>query len=156
MTAKAKSILFICMGNICRSPSAEAVFKAKAKASGLDVISDSAGTIGHHQGASPDHRAKAAGESRGYNFEGLKARKVVASDFKRFDLLLAMDQQNYEDLRAICPDEYLDKIKLMLSYGSLGHIEVPDPYYGGTKGFERVLDLLEDACDGLIAQLCEC
>lgn len=150
MVNKVQSVLFVCMGNICRSPTAEAVFKVKAEEAGFTIKSDSAGTIGYHQGTSPDPRAQAAGELRGYGFSGLKARKIVESDFENFDLILVMDNQNMEDLTVICPPEHLGKIKLMLSYGTSSLSEVPDPYYGGAKGFEVVLNLLEDACDGLI------
>ncbi|RCU52720.1 MULTISPECIES: low molecular weight protein-tyrosine-phosphatase [Corallincola] len=150
MVSKVQSVLFVCMGNICRSPTAEAVFKVKAEEAGFNIKSDSAGTIGYHQGTSPDPRAQAAGELRGYFFTGLKARKIVASDFQEFDLILVMDNQNMDDLAEICPPEYREKIKLMLSYGTSSLSEVPDPYYGGAKGFEVVLNLLEDACDGLI------
>ncbi|GAA5217831.1 low molecular weight protein-tyrosine-phosphatase [Corallincola platygyrae] len=153
MALEVNSILFVCMGNICRSPSAEAVFKAKAQALGIEVTSDSAGTIGYHQGTPPDPRASAAATLRGYSCEGFVARKVEAEDFEKFDLILAMDQQNLDDLIGRCPEQYQDKVQLMLSYGSSNIVEVPDPYYGGAKGFEVVLDLLEEACDGLLRQL---
>ncbi|WP_448213951.1 low molecular weight protein-tyrosine-phosphatase [Colwellia sp. MEBiC06753] len=148
------SILFVCMGNICRSPTAEAVFKEKAKQAGLSLTIDSAGTIGAHSKEKPDHRAQKAGFDRGYRFDGIRARKVVTKDFEQFDLVLAMDHQNLKDLTAIAPAQHLDKVKLFLDYAeNFDESEVPDPYYGGAGGFKFVLDLVEDASDGLIRQL---
>ncbi|QOL24836.1 low molecular weight phosphotyrosine protein phosphatase [Thalassotalea sp. LPB0316] len=146
-----QSVLFVCMGNICRSPTAEAVFRKKAHDKGLMITIDSAGTIGAHAREKPDHRAVKAGEARGYDFSGIKARKVASKDFESFDLILAMDNDNFENLQAIAPDQYRDKVKLFLSYGSeFDDTEVPDPYYGGAGGFRYVLDLVEDASNGLI------
>ena len=147
-----KSILFICMGNICRSPSAEAVFRQKAQALSLTI--DSAGVIGSHAREKPDHRAQKAGIARGYSFDKIKARKVTVQDFEKFDLILAMDQQNIKDLIKIAPSNLQYKIQLFLDYAeNFDEQEVPDPYYGGAKGFQFVLDLVEDASDGLIKQL---
>lgn len=148
------SILFICMGNICRSPSAEAVFRHKVKAQGLSLKIDSAGTVGAHAKEKPDHRAQKMAAERGYSFDGIKARKVTVKDFEEFDLILAMDNANLKDLLAIAPEHLQHKAMLFLDF-SLNHeeTEVPDPYYGGANGFRFVLDLVEDASDGLLAQM---
>ncbi|SEL06540.1 protein tyrosine phosphatase [Colwellia chukchiensis] len=146
------SILFVCMGNICRSPTAEAVFRTQAKA--LPLTIDSAGTLGSHAREKPDHRAQKAGLARGYNFDKIKARKVTVQDFEKFDLILAMDQQNIKDLLKVAPQEFQYKIQLFLDYAdNFQESEVPDPYYGGAKGFQLVLDLIEDASAGLIKRL---
>lgn len=148
------SVLFVCMGNICRSPSAEAVFIHKAKKKGLKLLIDSAGTISSHAKEKPDHRAIKAGEARGYSFKGLKARKVTDSDFEKFDLILPMDQSNLDYLLKKSPAEYSHKIKLFLEFAeNFEDDEVPDPYYGGARGFQYVLDLVEDASDGLLAKI---
>ena len=139
------------MGNICRSPSAEAVFRHKANKLSLQI--DSAGTIGSHAREKPDHRAQKAGVARGYSFDKMKARKVTAKDFEQFDLILAMDEQNVKDLMKVAP-AITDKVQLFLDYAeNFEDREVPDPYYGGAKGFQYVLDLVEDASDGLIKRL---
>lgn len=149
-----QSVLFVCMGNICRSPTAEAVFRHKIAETGIKLDIDSCGTIGAHAKELPDHRAQKAGTGRGYCFDNLKARKVTKEDFEKFDLILAMDNDNLRDLMSLCPEEYRYKIKLMLSYGSQTEFEeVPDPYYGGAKGFELVLDLVEDASDGIVKKI---
>jgi protein-tyrosine phosphatase len=149
-----KSILFVCMGNICRSPSAEAVFTQKAKAHGLSLKIDSAGTVGAHAKEKPDHRAQKVGVERGYSFDGLKARKVKVDDFERFDLILAMDNDNVQELEKIAPPHLQHKISLFLDFAKNNEeTEVPDPYYGGVNGFRFVLDLVEDASDGLLAQM---
>ena len=146
-------VLFVCLGNICRSPTAEAVFRHKAKTSGLDVFIDSAGTGGWHKGELPDARARETGESRGYSFAGQTARPVIDEDFEVFDFILAMDKRNYHELKARAPESAKSKIELFLSYGATTAREVPDPYYGGPDGFEHVLDLIENAIDGLIASI---
>jgi len=147
-----KSILFVCMGNICRSPCAEAVFRQKAQALSLTI--DSAGTLGSHAREKPDHRAQKAGIARGYCFDKIKARKVTEQDFEKFDLILAMDQQNVKDLMKVAPVGLEYKVQLFLNYAeNFDDTEVPDPYYGGAKGFQFVLDLVEDASDGLIKRL---
>lgn len=147
-----KSILFVCMGNICRSPSAEAVFRQKAQS--LSLIIDSAGIVGSHAREKPDHRAQKAGIARGYSFDNIKARKVTPQDFEKFDMILAMDNQNVKDLLKVAPVGLEDKIQLFLEFAvNFEDQEVPDPYYGGAKGFQYVLDLVEDASDGLIKQL---
>ncbi len=147
------SVLFVCMGNICRSPTGEAVFRLKAHQAGLSIEVDSAGTIAHHQGEGPDPRSRKAGEGRGYSFKGQRARQVVDADFEYFDLILAADISNLGDLRARCPTQYQGKLKLMLSFIDETDQEVPDPYYGAGNGFQVVLDLIEQSCDSLIKQL---
>ncbi|ABK48628.1 protein tyrosine phosphatase [Shewanella sp. ANA-3] len=154
--AKAQSvrrILMVCMGNICRSPTAEAVCRAKIRERRLNIEVDSAGTIDYHQGDHPDSRSMAAGKKRGLSFDGMRARQVIDADFEHFDLILAADNSNLADLRRRCPPEYQYKLKLMLSYSDCDTDEVPDPYYGGTQGFELVLDLLEQSMDALLDQL---
>ena len=149
----AKSILVVCMGNICRSPTGEAILRAKAAQLGIDVNLDSAGTIGYHQGNPPDSRAKAAGEKRGYSFKGIHARKIVSSDFEQFDLILAADRDNLADLVAQCPDHLRYKVQLFLSYSDSDYDEIPDPYYGGDSSFELVLDLIEEASEKILRTL---
>lgn len=150
------SILFVCMGNICRSPTAEAVFRTKAKQAGLRLEIDSAGTIGYHQGATPDMRSRQAGERRGIDFSGIYARRVEDADFERFDLILAADRQNLADLKQRCPTHLHYKLDMILGFGIAEGEEaqeVPDPYYGGDDGFELVIDLLEHSCEALVAEL---
>ncbi|QBY05934.1 low molecular weight phosphotyrosine protein phosphatase [Thalassotalea sp. HSM 43] len=148
------SVLFVCMGNICRSPSAEAVFRQKARAYGFDIEIESAGTIANHVGEQPDPRSQKAGQARGYDFTGIRARKVVVDDFQQFSLILAMDNDNLRGLMKLAPEEHQHKVKLFLDYAdNYEHREVPDPYYGGSRGFELVLDLIEDASDGLLNKI---
>jgi protein-tyrosine phosphatase len=147
------SVLFVCMGNICRSPTAEAVFRKHLSDAGLEGIvhADSAGTHAYHVGNKPDRRARAAAEGRGYSLEQIRARCVADMDFESFDFILAMDNDNLEALRGASGDEHRDKISLFLDFAeSVTVTEVPDPYYGGTLGFERVLDLIEEASAGLL------
>ncbi len=146
-------ILIVCMGNICRSPTGEAVLKAKAKQLGVLVEVDSAGTIGYHQGGLPDERARAAGEKRGYSFAGIRARKVIDSDFEQFDYILAADGANLEDLMLRCPKSHQHKLSLFLSHSPSSYEEIPDPYYGGDQGFELVLDLIEQASEQFLLTL---
>lgn len=148
-----KKILIVCLGNICRSPTGEAVLRTKAKQMGVDVEIDSAGTINNHQGHSPDKRAQQAGESRGYSFKGITSRQIITTDFDKFDLILAADNNNIKDLKAVCPKHFHYKIKLLLSYAQGEQNEIPDPYYGGQDGFELVLDLLEQASTNLLQEL---
>ncbi|MFD2177369.1 low molecular weight protein-tyrosine-phosphatase [Veronia pacifica] len=147
------SVLVVCMGNICRSPTGEAVLKKLAADRGVDILVDSAGTINYHQGSSPDPRSVAAGEARGYSFSGMHARQVEQSDFARFDLILAADRDNLNDLLRQCPAEYRHKVTLFLSHGNSETDEVPDPYFGGSRGFENVLDLIEDAAESILDKL---
>ncbi len=148
-------LLFVCLGNICRSPTAEAVMRKLAARHNVALTVDSAGTYAGHKGEVPDSRSRIAGERRGYNFAGIKARPVIDSDFGDFDLILAMDNSNLADLQRRCPRQYQHKLKLLLSYGDSGVAEVPDPYYGGPQGFERVLDLVEEACGQLLSQIAQ-
>ena len=148
-------VLFVCLGNICRSPTAHAVFRQKVKGSRFNIEIDSAGTAGYHIGATPDKRSAKHGKARGYDFSELYARAVKPTDFEHYDFILAMDYSNYTDLQARCPAEFKSKIQLFLDFASSfpEHDEVPDPYYGGAKGFEYVLDLVEDASNGLLKRL---
>lgn len=148
-----KKILIVCLGNICRSPTGEAVLRATANKMGVSVEIDSAGTINNHQGNPPDKRAQQAGELRGYSFKGITSRQIIASDFEKFDLILAADNSNIADLKAICPDHLHYKIELFLSYSQSEQTEIPDPYYGGQAGFELVLDLLQQASKNLLQRL---
>ena len=146
-------VLFVCMGNICRSPTAEGVFKAMVASDGLDdrIESDSAGTHGYHNGSPPDHRTIAAAKGRGYDLTPLRARRVSAADFSAFDLVLAMDSENHAALRHLCPPLHKDRLKLFLEFApDLNDQDVPDPYYGNRDGFEHVLDLAEAGSKGLI------
>ncbi|WP_162940951.1 low molecular weight protein-tyrosine-phosphatase [Photobacterium salinisoli] len=147
------SVLLVCMGNICRSATAEAVLRAKAVKAGVELDIDSAGTIGFHEGKRPDSRSRAAGEARGYSFAGIRARQISVGDFDKFDLILVADRQNLSDLTAICPAEHLSKLSLLLDFSDAEEEEVPDPYYGGEEGFEHVLDLIETAADKIVASL---
>ncbi|MDQ2043199.1 low molecular weight phosphotyrosine protein phosphatase [Pseudoalteromonas sp. 20-92] len=148
-----KKILVVCLGNICRSPTAEAVLKARAKKLGVNVKVDSAGTIGYHEGKTSDSRSMAAGEKRGYSFKGIYSRKVRTSDFTEFDLILAADTQNLADLTAQCPEYLQYKLALFLEFGEQSVSAIPDPYYGGDDGFENVLDLIEAASDKILSKI---
>jgi protein-tyrosine phosphatase len=151
-----RSILFVCTGNICRSPTAEGVFRRHVANAGLAkrIAADSAGTHGYHVGEPPDVRSQAAARRRGYDLSGLRARRLSPEDFTRFDLLLAMDRDHHEILVRLAPLSAGHKVRMMMSYARRStHKEVPDPYYGGPGGFELVLDLLEDASEGLLEAL---
>ncbi|MDC5821141.1 low molecular weight phosphotyrosine protein phosphatase [Vibrio europaeus] len=148
-----KKLLVVCMGNICRSPTGEAILRAKSQQLGIPVEVDSAGTIGYHQGNPPDSRSKAAGERRGYSFKGICSRKVVSGDFEDFDLILAADRDNFADLIQQCPQHLQHKVKLFLDYSDSEYDEIPDPYYGGDAGFELVLDLIEEASENVLKSL---
>ncbi len=152
----AQQVLFVCMGNICRSPTAEAVFRdiVRREGRGIDIVVDSAGTHAYHVGESPDSRAIAAARRRGIEMQDLRARVVSREDFLRFDLVLAMDEENLAHLVRIAPASQRQRIQLLLDYApGSGMREVPDPYYGGASGFEQVLDLVEEAAHGLLAAL---
>lgn len=149
-------ILFVCMGNICRSPTAEGVFRhvLKARAPDLDIEIDSAGTHDYHVGEPPDRRAIEAARRRGVDLSALRARTVAASDFERYDLILAMDDENFAELRRRAPSRYRERVRLIMEYApAAASRHVPDPYYGGAQGFEDVLDLLEEAAEGLLKHL---
>ena len=151
-------ILFVCLGNICRSPTAEGVMRHKLVAAGLgaDVDVESAGTGGWHVGHPPDERATAAAAARGITLES-RAQRFEPGHFDAFDPILAMDRQNLADLRALAPDgTAAGKLRLFREFDPAAvasELDVPDPYYGGERGFEDVLDMVERACDGLIAEL---
>lgn len=156
LNGKIHRILFVCMGNICRSPTAEGVARALAERHGVHGVFefDSAGTHGYHVGSTPDARTRKAAEQRGYDLSPLRARQVNPYDFVRFDRILAMDRDNLELLKQACPEEHQAKLGLFLEFGTrFPEDEVPDPYYGGEEGFELVLDLIEDAAQGLITRL---
>lgn len=150
------SVLFVCTGNICRSPTAEGIFQklvVDAGAAGL-IFADSAGTHGYHVGEPPDPRAQEAAARRGYDLSGLRARRVQQEDFRRFDLVLAMDREHQSILARMARPSSGHKLQLMMSYARrFSQDEVPDPYYGGPRGFELVLDMLEDASQGLLEAL---
>lgn len=150
------NILVVCMGNICRSPTAEAVLRHKLRDAGLhDAVKvDSAGTHAWHAGSPPDARSVAHAARRGYDLSGLRAREVVEADFDQFDLILAMDWDNLALLEERCPPPYRRKLGRLTEHCRLHDSPVvPDPYAGGAQGFEEVLDLVEDACDGLVTML---
>ena len=154
MSSPRVRVLMVCLGNICRSPTAEAVLRKKAHDAGLDdrVEVDSAGTADYHVDSPPDRRAVAHGERRGLAMKHLRGRQVGRDDFDRFDFILAMDEDNLANLRRIRPPGSRAKVALLLSYApGAGGREVPDPYGGGAEGFETVLDLVESATEGFIA-----
>jgi protein-tyrosine phosphatase len=151
-------ILFVCMGNICRSPTAEGVFRQRVseQAPHLGIEIDSAGTHDYHVGEPPDRRSIAAAARRGIDLRSLRARQVADADFAHFDLILAMDRLNHVTLLDRSPAPFHDRIRLFLEYApATGMEDVPDPYYGGPTGFEQVLDLVEEASAGLITELLE-
>lgn len=149
-------VLFVCLGNICRSPTAQGVFEHLVKRRNLqDQISiDSAGTHAYHVGEQPDPRSQSAARSRGVDLSTQRARRVVTEDFERFDYILAMDRSNYENLKNMCEPDHLSKVYLFMQFAEHWKIdEVPDPYYGGSQGFERVLDMVEAASEGLLEDI---
>ena len=151
-------VLFVCMGNICRSPTAEGVFRQRVEQAGLKkhIQIDSAGTHNYHAGGRPDQRSQKVAQQRGYNLSALRARKVQSKDFEIFDYILAMDRANLDDMLVECPEQFKAKMKLFLGFASgATESEVPDPYYGGPRGFDWVLDLVEQASDGLLQQIVE-
>ncbi len=150
-------VLFVCMGNICRSPTADAVFTQQVKTAGLDeiIVVDSAGTHDYHIGGSPDRRAQETARQRGYEMHNLRAREVHPNDFADFDYILAMDNDNLANLKRCCPAQYHHKLALLMQYCKASHLgdEVGDPYYGGDQGFEDVLDMVEMATKGLLEHI---
>ncbi|NJN59588.1 MAG: low molecular weight phosphotyrosine protein phosphatase [Leptolyngbyaceae cyanobacterium SL_5_9] len=151
-----QKLLFVCLGNICRSPSAENIMNHLIQREGLSdqIICDSAGTSSYHIGSSPDRRMAAAASKRGITLEG-QARQFHPEDFEKFDLILAMDKENYRDILTLdLKGQYRDKVKLMCNFcRHHADQEVPDPYYGGAEGFNYVIDLLLDACEGLLERM---
>ncbi|AIV61570.1 low molecular weight protein-tyrosine-phosphatase [Burkholderia pseudomallei] len=155
---KSVAICFVCLGNICRSPTAEGVMRHQVAAAGLDgaIEIDSAGTGDWHVGEAPDARAQQAARARGYDLSALRARQIGDADFERFDLMLAMDGANLAALRKRCPPQYRGKVRLLMEFagdGSAG--DIADPYFGGARGFEQMLDQCEAACRGLLDSLRE-
>ncbi len=150
-----KRVLFVCLGNICRSPTAHGVFLHKVIDAGLQaqIEIDSAGTAAWHTGKSPDERSQDFAARRGYDLSALHARQVCEADFYRFDYILAMDRANMDSLAEIAPNDASATVSLLLNFGSSTIEEVPDPYYGGDDGFNAVLDLVEDASEGLLQAL---
>ena len=153
---KRQRVLMVCMGNICRSPTAEGVLRHKLREAGLgDIVEvDSAGTHSYHVGEPPDRRSARHAQRRGYDLSALRARKVSDADFEKFDLILAMDWENLSLLEDQCPPQHRAKLRRLTEFAQR-HASpvVPDPYYSGADGFEAVLDLVEDACDGVVAHL---
>ncbi|OMH25254.1 phosphotyrosine protein phosphatase [Motiliproteus sp. MSK22-1] len=148
--------MFVCLGNICRSPTAHGVFEYKLKQQGLEsqVTVDSAGTSDFHIGGPPDQRSTLAAKKRGYDLSQLRARQACYEDFNRFDYILAMDESNLHDLKDIAPDNSRATLRLFLDFSEGEALrEVPDPYYGGAGGFDRVLDLIERASEGLLKEI---
>ncbi|MCO6453378.1 MAG: low molecular weight phosphotyrosine protein phosphatase [Caldilineales bacterium] len=149
-------VLFVCLGNICRSPTAQAVFEYKVRAAGLEgaIEIDSAGTSAYHIGEQPDRRAQLTARRRGIDMSGQRSRQVSRIDCERFDYILAMDSDNLYDLRRLCSPEQSHKLARFLDFAPQAGIrDVPDPYYGGSSGFENVFDLIEMAADGLLADI---
>ncbi len=149
-------VLFVCTGNICRSPTAEGVFRHLVTSEGLGerVIVDSAGTHGYHVGNKPDRRSMLAAARRGYDLSTLRAREIASTDFADFDYLLAMDRDHLNIMHSSASPEHREKIAMLLDFSRrYGGNEIPDPYYGGPQGFEHVLDLIEDGAEGLLAEI---
>jgi protein-tyrosine phosphatase len=149
-------VLFVCMGNICRSPMAEGTFRHHVRLAGLaeQIDCDSAGTHDYHVGDPPDPRAQLAASRRGYDLSAQRARQVKASDFGEFDYVLAMDKTNLRALERLCPSQYAHKVKFFMDFGADASArEVPDPYSGGPEEFEQVLDMVEQAAQGLLHHL---
>ena len=152
-TQEKVSVLFVCMGNICRSPTAQGVFRKLVEDAGLEELIeiDSCGTHAYHVGKEPDPRARETALRRGLDISDLRARQIQPEDFERFDYILAMDEDNHYALSLICPLEHQEKLQLFMEFAPhWGEREVPDPYYGGETGFEQVFDMVEEAARGLL------
>lgn len=150
------NVLFVCMGNICRSPTAEGVFRRLVQSAHMEkeIHIDSAGTHDYHVGNPPDRRAQQAASQRGYDLSSLRGRQVSPADFARFDYILAMDFDNLANLQRICPEQYSNRVYLLMEFSEkFDAREVPDPYFGGPQGFEQVLDMVEDAAEGLLQRI---
>ena len=149
------SVLFVCMGNICRSPTAEGVFRHMVEQMNTEhqISIDSAGTHAYHVGNPPDTRAQASALKRNIDLSSQRARRVSSDDFTVFDYVIAMDESNKDDLLSICPSGYEDRVHLFLDFADVDESEVPDPYYGQGRGFEIVLDLVENASQGLLKHI---
>jgi len=143
-----KKILFVCTGNICRSPTAEGVLRHLAKDANVPLHVESAGTHDYHVGHAPDQRSQTHARGRGYDLSAQRARQVRKRDFEEFDLIVAMDRGHLEILQDNCPPQHQRKLRMLVQ----GH-DVPDPYYGGVEGFEQVLDMVEAACLGLLSEI---
>ncbi|MBT0569749.1 low molecular weight phosphotyrosine protein phosphatase [Curvibacter sp. CHRR-16] len=153
---QSQSLLFVCMGNICRSPSAHGVMRQLVQQAGLAprIAVDSAATHNYHPGEPPDARSQRHAQQRGYQLADLRARQIRQADFEHHDLILVMDWNNLEHVQALCPPEHAHKLRRLTEFCTRHDSDVvPDPYYGGADGFERVLDLVEDACTGLLAHV---
>ena len=153
---EAKRVLFVCTGNICRSPTAAAVFRARATERGLGTAfqAESAGTTGYHVGEPPDARAQRHASHRGYDMSDQRSRRLEAADFDRFDLILGMDRSHLQRLQEMAPPDAMERVALFLDFApNAGTRDIPDPYYGGGGAFERVLDLIETGVDGLLDHL---
>ena len=150
MRDKRLGVLFVCTGNICRSPTAEAVFRKLVADAGMSeaILTDSAGTHGYHVGEPPDDRTQRHAKQRGYDLSAQRARHLSQRDFEEFDLVLAMDRGHLRILQRLCPPQHAGKVRLLLQ-----EADVPDPYYGGPEGFEQVLDLVEAACRSLLTEI---
>jgi protein-tyrosine phosphatase len=148
-------VLFVCLGNICRSPTAHGIFTKQVEQHKLakHIYVDSAGTGDWHAGEAPDMRAIKAASKRGYDLSMLKARQVTLNDFAEFDYIIAMDGDNMRNLLAICPEHYQHKVNLLLNYGEHDVQHVPDPYYGDSEGFEKVIDLIEGSTEQLLIHI---
>jgi protein-tyrosine phosphatase len=149
------NVLFVCLGNICRSPAAEGVFRALVQAQRLDdrIGADSAGIAGWQIGRPPDPRARSEAQRRGFNIGGLRARQIESADFSQFDYILAMDRANHAALSALCPPAEAHRLALFLDFAGGAEREVADPYYGGREAFARMFDLIEDGARGLLAHI---
>jgi len=151
-------VLFVCMGNICRSPTAEGVFRHLVESKGLEDLFhiDSSGTIGYHEGEPPDRRAQQEAQRRGMDISGQRSRPLSTRDYQQFDYIIAMDEDNLADIEARMPNDFSGKIAMLMDFGGAHAGEpVPDPYYGGKRGFEHVFDLVEEGCEGLLRYIAQ-